>query len=79
VATVRDCYEDTAQRAERETLSCECVWQEYLAHFGGLIWLTRLNRRTGPVQNTEISEQYLLEVITREYEQQRKCKVQRLV
>src|SRR6476620_3843910 len=44
--TVRDCYEDTARRAERETLSYE---------------------------------QYLLEVITRECEQRRKTKVQRLL
>src|SRR5712691_10468694 len=44
--TVRECYEDTARRAERETLSYE---------------------------------QYLLEVITRECEQRRKAKVQRLL
>src|ERR1700687_2228139 len=44
--TVRDCYEDTARRAERETLSYE---------------------------------QYLLEVITRECEQRRRSKVQRLL
>src|SRR5947209_20606278 len=44
--TVRECYEDTARRAERETLSYE---------------------------------QYLLEVITRECEQRRKTKVQRLL
>ncbi len=44
--TVRECYEDTARRAERETLSYE---------------------------------QYLLEVITRECEQRRKSKVQRLL
>ena len=44
--TVRECYEDTARRAERETLS---------------------------------HEQYLLEVITRECEQRRKSKVQRLL
>ena len=44
--TVRECYEDTARRAERETLSYE---------------------------------QYLLEVITRECEQRRKRKVQRLL
>src|SRR5271170_5035487 len=43
--TVRGCYEDTARRAERETLSYE---------------------------------QYLLEVITRECEQRRKARVQRL-
>src|ERR1700676_1585056 len=44
--TVRECYEDTARRAERETLSYE---------------------------------QYLLEVISRECEQRRKTKVQRLL
>jgi DNA replication protein DnaC len=44
--TVRDCYEDTARQAERETLSYE---------------------------------QYLLEVISRECEQRRKSKVQRLL
>ena len=44
--TVRECYEDTARRAERETLSYE---------------------------------QYLLEVISRECEQRRKSKVQRLL
>jgi DNA replication protein DnaC len=44
--TVRECYEETARRAERETLSYE---------------------------------QYLLEVITRECEQRRKSKVQRLL
>src|SRR5437588_8275985 len=44
--TVRECYEDTARRAERETLSYE---------------------------------QYLLEVITRECEQRRKSRVQRLL
>jgi DNA replication protein DnaC len=44
--TVRDCYEDTARLAERETLSYE---------------------------------QYLLEVISRECEQRRKSKVQRLL
>ena len=44
--TVRECYEDTARQAERETLSYE---------------------------------QYLLEVITRECEQRRKSKVQRLL
>ena len=44
--TVRACYEDTARRAERETLSYE---------------------------------QYLLEVITRECEQRRKSRVQRLL
>jgi DNA replication protein DnaC len=44
--TVRECYEDTARRAEREMLSYE---------------------------------QYLLEVITRECEQRRKSKVQRLL
>jgi hypothetical protein len=44
--TVRECYEDTARRAERETLSYE---------------------------------QYLLEVVTRECEQRRKSKVQRLL
>ena len=43
--TVRECYEDTARRAERETLSYE---------------------------------QYLLEVISRECEQRRKSRVQRL-
>jgi DNA replication protein DnaC len=43
---VRDCYEDTARQAERETLSYE---------------------------------QYLLEVISRECEQRRKSKVQRLL
>ena len=44
--TVRECYEDTARRAERETLSYE---------------------------------QYLLEVISRECEQRRKSRVQRLL
>src|SRR5437764_14486953 len=44
--TVRECYEDTARRAERATLSYE---------------------------------QYLLEVITRECEQRRKSRVQRLL
>jgi DNA replication protein DnaC len=44
--TVRECYEDAARRAERETLSYE---------------------------------QYLLEVISRECEQRRKSKVQRLL
>jgi DNA replication protein DnaC len=44
--TVRECYEDTARRAERETLSYE---------------------------------QYLLEVMSRECEQRRKSKVQRLL
>src|SRR5229473_1412181 len=44
--TVRECYEDTARRAERETLSYE---------------------------------QYLLEVISRECDQRRKSKVQRLL
>ena len=44
--TVRQCYEDTARRAERETLSYE---------------------------------QYLLEVISRECEQRRKTRVQRLL
>jgi DNA replication protein DnaC len=44
--TVRQCYEETARRAERETLSYE---------------------------------QYLLEVITRECEQRRKTRVQRLL
>ena len=44
--TVRECYEETARRAERETLSYE---------------------------------QYLLEVISRECEQRRKLKVQRLL
>src|ERR1700686_4917811 len=44
--TVRECYEETARRAERETLSYE---------------------------------QYLLEVITRECEQRRKSRVQRLL
>jgi DNA replication protein DnaC len=44
--TVRDCYEETARQAERETLSYE---------------------------------QYLLEVISRECEQRRKSKVQRLL
>jgi DNA replication protein DnaC len=44
--TVRECYEETARRAERETLSYE---------------------------------QYLLEVISRECEQRRKSKVQRLL
>src|SRR5262252_11082334 len=44
--TVRECYEDTARRAERETLSYE---------------------------------QYLLEVISRECEQRRKTRVQRLL
>jgi DNA replication protein DnaC len=44
--TVRECYEDTARRAEREALSYE---------------------------------QYLLEVITRECEQRRKSKIQRLL
>src|ERR1700693_3433435 len=44
--TVRECYEETARRAERETLSYE---------------------------------QYLLEVITRECEQRRKARVQRLL
>jgi DNA replication protein DnaC len=44
--TVRECYEDTARRAERETLSYE---------------------------------QYLLEVVSRECEQRRKSKVQRLL
>lgn len=44
--TVRQCYEDTAGRAERETLSYE---------------------------------QYLLEVISRECEQRRKTRVQRLL
>ena len=44
--TVRECYEETARRAERETLSYE---------------------------------QYLLEVMTRECEQRRKSKVQRLL
>src|ERR1700682_6577770 len=44
--TVRECYEDTARRAERETLSYE---------------------------------QYLLEVSTRECEQRRKSRVQRLL
>src|SRR3984893_12106456 len=44
--TVRECYEDTARRAERETLSYE---------------------------------QYLLEVISRECEQRRNSKVQRLL
>src|ERR1019366_6418391 len=43
---VRECYEDTARRAERETLSYE---------------------------------QYLLEVISRECEQRRKSRVQRLL
>src|SRR5438094_10289066 len=43
--TVRECYEDTARRAERETLSYE---------------------------------QYLLEVISRECEQRRKGRAQRL-
>jgi DNA replication protein DnaC len=44
--TVRGCYEETARRAERETLSYE---------------------------------QYLLEVISRECEQRRKSRVQRLL
>ena len=44
--TVRECYEETAQQAEREALSYE---------------------------------QYLLEVITRECEQRRKTRVQRLL
>ena len=44
--TVRECYEDTARRAERETLSYE---------------------------------RYLLEVISRECEQRRKSRVQRLL
>src|SRR5438094_1640531 len=44
--TVRECYEDTARRAERETLSYE---------------------------------QYLLDVISRECEQRRKSRVQRLL
>src|SRR5258708_38215892 len=44
--TVRECYEDTARRAERETLSYE---------------------------------QYLLEGISRECEQRRKSKVQRVL
>ena len=44
--TVRECYEETARRAERETLSYE---------------------------------QYLLEVITRECEQRRKTRVERLL
>ena len=44
--TVRECYEETARRAERETLSYE---------------------------------QYLLEVISRECEQRRKSRVQRLL
>jgi DNA replication protein DnaC len=44
--TVRECYEETARRAERESLSYE---------------------------------QYLLEVITRECEQRRKSRVQRLL
>src|SRR5881628_1702990 len=44
--TVRECYEDTARRAERETLSYE---------------------------------QYLLEVISRECEQRRQSRVQRLL
>ena len=44
--TVRECYEETARRAERETLSYE---------------------------------QYLLEVVTRECEQRRKSRVQRLL
>src|SRR5204863_3671694 len=44
--TVRECYEDTARRAERETLSYE---------------------------------QYLLEVISRECQQRRKSRVQRLL
>ena len=44
--TVRECYEDTARRAERETLSYE---------------------------------QYLLEVVSRECEQRRKARVQRLL
>src|SRR5438874_13107002 len=44
--TVRECYEDTARRAERETLSYE---------------------------------QYLLEVISRECQQRRKSRVERLL
>src|SRR6266849_10708715 len=44
--TVRECYEDTARRAERETLSYE---------------------------------QYLLEVISRECEQRRKARIERLL
>jgi len=44
--TVRECYEETARQAERETLSYE---------------------------------RYLLEVMARECEQRRKCKVQRLL
>src|SRR6266852_5087980 len=44
--TVRECYEETARRAERETLSYE---------------------------------QYLLEVISRECEQRRKSRVERLL
>src|SRR5713101_8512687 len=44
--TVRECYEETARRAERETLSYE---------------------------------QYLLEVISRECEQRRKARIERLL